>query len=129
MREVLFCEKRKTDEVDCYFVTQEEIARLHDEFMGDSSPTDCISFPLDGESEGGYHILGEVFVCPKTALNYVQGKVSDAYRETTLYLVHGILHCLGYDDIEESDRQKMREAENRLLSHLQEKQLLLNACC
>lgn len=122
---VLSLEGRKTDEVAVYFVTTEEITRLHGEFLDDPTPTDCLSFPVDEEHEGPHHVLGEIFICPQTAKEYVLGTSEDPYVETTLYLVHGLLHLLGYDDIEPSDREAMRAAEKRHMTHLVSKKLLL----
>lgn len=129
VKHVLAAEKRHTDEVDVYFVGTEEISSLHKEFFNDPAPTDCISFPLDLEPTGGYHILGEIFICPKTALDYVlkagEEINENCYLETTLYLIHGLLHLLGYDDIKDEDRKKMRAAEQRLIEPLIRQKLLL----
>lgn len=122
-------EKQKTDEVAIYFVSTEEICRLHQEFFDDPSPTDCISFPLDKAQGVGYHVLGEVFVCPQTAVEYVlksgEEKSENPYAEMTLYVVHGLLHLLGYDDVKDSDREKMRAAEARIMEPLIRQKLLL----
>lgn len=101
------------DEIAIHFVSTSAICKLHDEFFEDPSPTDCITFPYDEDS-----FLGEVFVCPKVAMDYVAKKGTSAYEETILYVVHGILHLLGYDDIEETDRKKMKEEEKRAMAHL-----------
>jgi probable rRNA maturation factor len=113
------------DEVSIHLVSTETICDLHDRFFQDPSPTDCISFPLDEEDDPYYRVLGEVFVCPETAINYSNEHGMDPYEETTLYLIHGILHLLGYDDIEDHDRLLMREAELKHLTHLKDKNLIL----
>jgi len=122
VKEVLEEECCSTDEVSVYFVSTQEICRLHHEFFNDLSPTDCISFPLDDEEEPGYHILGEIFICPKTALEYDE---KNPGNEMTLYLVHGLLHLLGYDDIEEKNMKEMRKAEARHMERLIAKKLLI----
>jgi len=129
IKQVLSLEKRSTNELAVYFVSTEEISNLHGEFFDDNSPTDCISFPIDQKKSRGYHMLGEVFICPNTAVEYVLKRGEevneDCYRETTLYLVHGLLHLLGYDDTKEKDRVKMRETEIRVMQHLILENLLL----
>jgi len=126
VKEVLRNEELETDEVSIHFVSTAEICRLHEEFFNDPSPTDCISFPLDplDEKDSGYHILGEVFICPQTALDYDE---KAAYTEVTLYLVHGLLHLLGYDDIDVKAQRKMRAAEKKHMELLASKNLLLKA--
>ena len=112
------------DEITIHFVDTEHISALHLRFFNDASPTDCMSFPIDSPNEKGYCVLGEVFVCPKTALEYAKEHNRDPYRETTLYLVHSLLHLLGYEDkgILEVD---MRKAEDRHMKHLIQQNLLL----
>jgi probable rRNA maturation factor len=97
---VLEYEGQTCDEVAIHFVSTQKICELHDEFFNDPSSTDCISFPLDDEEESDYRILGEVFVCPATAVEYAQHHSTDPYEETSLYIVHGLLHLMGYDDLE-----------------------------
>lgn len=135
VEEVVKCvlkeEKKEFDEVSVFFVSTEGMCSLHAQYFNDPSPTDCISFPMDSESEEGYRILGDVFVCPETANSFLEQAGSpfskeDIYKETTLYLVHGLLHLLGYDDIEEQDRLKMRIAEKRLMDKLQEQSIFLS---
>ena len=118
---VIELERSQANELSLYFVDTKEMCRLHDEFFNDPSPTDCISFPMDQNKKLGYQFLGEVFVCPQTALDYVQKHDDlneDPYVESTLYIVHGILHLLGYDDIDPKDEKVMRQQEGRIMTHL-----------
>lgn len=127
VQSVLQEEKRHTDEVAVYFVNTETMCRLHHQFFDDPSPTDCISFPLDSSQSFGYHVLGEIFICPKTAHDYVSypNNREDVYRELTLYLVHGLLHLIGYDDIEEKDEALMRQTEAKHMELLIRQKLSL----
>ncbi|MBS0615489.1 MAG: rRNA maturation RNase YbeY [Verrucomicrobia bacterium] len=111
----LVLEDRET-EVVIHFVGKKKISQLHDQFFDDPSPTDCITFPMGGD------ILGEIFVCPQVAKEY---DPRHPYRETSLYVIHGLLHLLGYDDIQRSDRIKMQRAQNRLLKKAKAKRCLL----
>ena len=113
------------DEVAIHFVDRNEICRLHAEHFDDPSPTDCITFPIDDADEPGYRMLGEVFVCPETAKLFVEENGGDPLRETILYVVHGLLHLQGYDDIAEDDRKRMREKEAEHLAYLEKQQVLL----
>lgn len=116
------------DEVCVHFVETTRICQLHAEFFNDATPTDCITFPMDGEMEAEYRALGDVFVCPETAIDYVKKHGGDAYQEVTLYVVHGLLHLLGYDDIDPKERRAMRAAEKKYLCRVAEKNLWLKAC-
>ena len=112
---VLFLLKAKKvscQEIALHFVSKKKIAELHGEYFDDPTPTDCISFPIDPAFS-----LGEVFICPEVAKEYAKEHGLDPYEETTLYLVHGILHLLGYDDIEEKERRLHEKRGGPLLEY------------
>jgi probable rRNA maturation factor len=121
VKELVAFEERSCDEVAIYFIGKAAMRRLHGQYFDDFSLTDCISFPLDAKAG----LLGDVFVCPQVAIAYAAKNGLDPYLETTLYIVHGLLHLMGYDDITEKDCKKMRAAEKRLLSHLEKRRLTL----
>ncbi|MES2344729.1 MAG: rRNA maturation RNase YbeY [Chlamydiota bacterium] len=117
-------------ELIIHLVDKETITKLHADFFNDPTPTDCISFPLDdldAHDDTGYILLGEIFVCPEVAIEYACLNDKKPIEETALYIIHGILHLLGYDDIEEKDRLKMRSLEDLCMNKyfsIAEKQVL-----
>jgi len=115
------------DEISIQFVTTKKICQLHEDFFNDPTTTDCITFPIDDPDHSGYKVLGEVFICPRTAIEYSSKKTKDPYKEATLYLVHGLLHLLGYDDIDPKARAQMRRKENVCMKFLKAHQLYLSA--
>lgn len=127
--QVIVQEGQTCDEVNIYFVDSPTISSLHKEFFDDPSPTDCISFPIDGEENEliPYRILGEVFVCPATAIKYAEKHQKDPYEETTLYIVHGLLHLMGYDDLNDEDRKIMRKTQTAHMKKLKKLRLQLTA--
>ena len=117
----------KCDEVIIHFVEKKVISKLHLIHFNDPSPTDCISFPMDSpRSESDLPIiLGEVFVCPHTAVTYALENNTSPYLEVSLYIIHGILHLLGFKDIKKEDKEKMRAQEKSCLCYLKEKSAIL----
>lgn len=115
------------NEVSIHFVDKKEISKLHAEFFNDPSPTDCISFPIDAPESGGsgYSVLGEIFVCPEVGIEYATKEGLDPYREVSLYVIHGLLHLLGYDDLEEKERAIMRDEEKSAIEYLENNKALL----
>lgn len=89
-------------ELSVSLVSREEIADLHDRYLGEPGPTDVLSFPQDEEAGEGMRLLGDVVVCPEVAAEQ-EGPESDV----GLLLVHGILHLLGYDHQTDEDRAAM----------------------
>ncbi len=119
IKAILQAEKVDCSEISVYFVSEKRITNLHAEFFDDPTPTDCVTFPLDNE------ILGEIFVCPKAAIDYCKKKGGDPLVETALYIVHGILHLLGYDDLDTKNRRAMRKKEKKCMAHLKELKIFL----
>ncbi len=116
------------DQLILNFVSAEEIKQLHLDYFDDDSLTDCISFPIDDQDDQSYPmILGELFICPQAALEYCDSeKHLDPYDEISLYVVHGILHLLDYDDIDPKDREMMRAKEKEIIDELARSNLLLS---
>jgi probable rRNA maturation factor len=112
IQKVLQTETADCREIYVYFVSEREIAALHGKFFNDPTPTDCISFPIDRET------LGEIFVCPRTAFRYAAKYKKDPVQETILYVIHGILHLLGYDDLDPKKRRVMRKMEKKCMAYL-----------
>ncbi len=106
--------KRPTLRLSIACLTDRRLARLHDEWLGDPSPTDVLSFDLsDGTSE-----VGEILVSHECARRTARSRAVDARRELLLYVVHGVLHLCGHDDHAPRDRARMRAAEARVLASL-----------
>src|ERR1700733_15120426 len=117
---VLDLERKSCDELSIFFVTDRVLRKMHKDFFNDDSPTDTISFPLDDS------YLGDLFVCPETACSYAALHGLDPYKETTLYIVHGLLQLLGYDDTTPHVRLVMRKAEKRCMNALSKQGLILH---
>lgn len=101
------------NQVIIHLVGKKRICTLHKEFFDDPSPTDCISFPIENSE-----VLGEIFICPQVAIEYAKQHDKVPLRETALYIVHGLLHLLGYDDLTPQDIKKMRALEKRAMKKL-----------
>ena len=97
-------------EVSLLLTDDEEIAQLHDEYLDDPTPTDVMSFEMDSGAE--------IVVSVETARRVAQRNGTPMNAEVALYIVHGILHTVGFDDKDEQERRRMREAERAILSKL-----------
>lgn len=123
---IIAFEGHRCDEVSVHLVNKKEISELHQDYFDDPTPTDCISFPMDGVDAIGYSVLGDIFVCPEVAIEYVETNGGNKYQETTLYVIHGLLHLMGYDDIQENDIMRMRAAEKKHQDNLKSQNLILS---
>lgn len=118
--------KIKCDEVAIHFVDIKTICELHQTFFNDPTPTDCITFPIDDTLESSYYrMLGEVFVCPEVGIDYAKKNGKDPLDEICLYIIHGLLHLLGFNDIKEDEKLIMRKKEEWCINRLKEKNISL----
>ena len=122
-------------EVSIMFVDEQAIAELNEKFMGKKGPTDVLSFPIDdgppeagrvpdggtsgpgdtGESEDVVSLLGDVVICPSVAARNAPEHAGTYDDELALLLVHGLLHLLGMDHVEEDEAVVMEARERELL--------------
>ena len=114
-RDTLRGEGIEGSELSISFVEQAEMAELHERFMNEPGPTDVLSFPLDDAHEakgrdGLRRLLGDVVVAPAEA---ERNNPDDPDAELRLLLVHGILHLLGYDHLDDGARTRMWERQER----------------
>lgn len=118
-------------EISVAIVDDLEMARLHFEFLQVDGPTDVLTFPLHGDSldpwvgpvdarrGAGRRIGGEVVIGGETARRVAEDVGAEPSEEVILYLVHGLLHLCGYDDLDDRHRHEMRRREAELLEVLE----------
>ena len=89
-----------------------EMAVLNERFLGSDAVTDVLAFPY--ESEGKF-INGEIVANAELAVRESAARPHGAADELMLYVVHGLLHLLGYDDDSPEATQRMRRREQDIL--------------
>ena len=108
---------RQSSEVSVRIVGEEEIASLNAQYRGLENATNVLSFPADISVEE-VEILGDIVICSQVVKleSDLYGRVfADRYAHM---LIHGLLHLLGYDHLEEGARTRMEQLETDLLSRL-----------
>lgn len=99
-------------EVSIAVVTDDEIHRLNREHLEHDYATDVLSFVFEREEP---HLEGEIIVSADMAASTAAELQWPAEDELLLYVVHGMLHLVGYDDKQPAARQRMREAERHVM--------------
>lgn len=110
LRRVLTHEKIKSGKLSFVFVTDVKIRALNKKFLRHDFSTDVLTFP-DGENPPS----GEVIISVQTARRNAAAYDTDFHDEVFLYMIHGILHLLGYDDHRLADVKKIRAKEMELM--------------
>jgi rRNA maturation RNase YbeY len=99
------------------------MTRLNETFVGHAGSTDVITFDYSERSPGipsaepGFKaeaLHGEIFICVDEALLQARRFGTSWPAEVVRYLVHGVLHLRGFDDLQSADRRRMKREENRL---------------
>ena len=99
-----------------HFVSAKEMARVHQQFMNIAGSTDVITF--DHGSEPPTSVHGEIFISVEDAIAQAREFKTTWQSEVARYVIHGILHLLGFDDLKPAARKKMKQAENRLVKKI-----------
>lgn len=102
-----------TGEVRVRVVGDDEMAREHVTHKGVPGTTDVLTFDLEPERDDT--LDADILVCADEARRQATLLGHDAARELTLYIVHGVLHCVGYDDSDEASSAAMHAREDELL--------------
>ncbi len=116
------CEKelklRKDYEISVTFVRSRTMHKINLEYRGIDRPTDVISFAIrDGEEEFlmDETDLGDLFINIDYASRQAKQYGHSLERETGFLFLHGLLHCLGYDHMNEADEKVMFALQDRIL--------------
>ncbi|MDQ1397261.1 MAG: putative rRNA maturation factor [Acidimicrobiaceae bacterium] len=134
---VLNAEKVKGEvELSLLFVDEDSIADLNKRFLGKDGPTDVLAFPIDEDPVAGGRspdsgttgpndlptetgdlptLLGDVVICPTVAMRNAPEHAGTYDDEVALLVVHGILHLLGMDHMEDDEAEAMERRERELL--------------
>lgn len=112
------CEKFdiKDAQIGISIAGDERISVVHGQFMGDKSTTDVMSFNLSEPDDEEKTF--EIIVNSDMAGRIAAAKGTSANSELMLYILHGLLHNIGFDDLCEQDFTKMHSTENTILQEL-----------
>ena len=106
-------------EMCIHLVNDEEMRGINKQWRDKDAPTNVLSFPaVDAAHVGDSKLLGDVLIAIETLEREAQqeGKsLSDHFRHL---VVHGFLHLLGYDHVEDAEAEAMEALETRALQRL-----------
>jgi probable rRNA maturation factor len=104
-------------EISILLVGDRRMARLHEEWLGVPGPTDVITFDLAGpEGESAEGLRGDIVVSAETARRMARELGWAPRHELAYYVIHGLLHLAGHDDVDPVRRRAMRARERVLMA-------------
>ena len=102
-------------ELGIHLVSAKEMTRLNRDYLGHEGSTDVITFD---HGSGPDRLHGELFVCVADAVTQAGEFGTTWPEEVARYVIHGILHLCGHDDLQPDARRAMKREENRLVRWL-----------
>lgn len=127
IKATLIRHKAPTAQISVALVDDAEMAELNRRHLNHQGPTDVLAFDLrdDGVARLAHQndshcgrLEGEIVISVDTAAREARRRGHGIDAEAALYVVHGVLHLLGYDDHVEQDAARMHAVEDEILSSL-----------
>jgi probable rRNA maturation factor len=103
-------------ELGIHIVASTEMSRINEHYLQHEGSTDVITFNYRDGRKGP--VLGEIFLCIDDAIKQAKEFRTTWQSEVVRYIVHGVLHLLGYDDLKPALRREMKREENRYVNSL-----------
>lgn len=108
-----FVGKTGNGEVSIILTNDSEIHLLNKKYRKINKPTNVLSFET-----GDAQLLGDIYISFDTTMRESREEKKEFKNHTAHLVVHGVLHLLGYDHLNDSDAKKMESAEIKILSKL-----------
>ena len=110
-------------EISITIVDDTQIRKLNSRFLNRKTTTDCLSFDLSDDEkksaiENQSPKIFELVVNGEMAVREAKLRGHSSEAELALYITHGLLHNLGFDDSTQSQARKMHDTEDEILQQL-----------
>lgn len=105
-------------EVTVRLVGNEEISELNQEYRGKNAPTNVLSFPCDWDLPEEPRLLGDIVIAVQVVNQEAKAQQKKMEAHWAHIVIHGLLHLLGYDHIDEAQAEEMETLEKKILEQL-----------
>jgi probable rRNA maturation factor len=110
--------------LEIVFLSDPAMRLYNKRYKGSDRFTDVLSFRIEGPELGAGEFLGEILISSDRAKANSKSFNTIFEEELVRYVIHGILHLFGYDDITRPERSRMSEKETEVLKCLCKEQNL-----
>lgn len=115
---VLAAEGRDSGELTVRIVDAQESAELNEQYRHKSGPTNVLSFPFDCPPEVELNLLGDLVICAPVVQREAQEQHKQEQAHWAHMVVHGTLHLLGYDHLQQDEAEEMESREISIMDAL-----------
>ena len=105
--------KKVKSEVSVLIVNDETMCNLHSKHSGNDSSTDVLTFDHGSDEDA---VCADIAICFDVAQREAEPRNNSIQNEMILYVLHGLLHCCGFDDDNDAEHQKIHAEEDRVLT-------------
>ncbi|MDP2574828.1 rRNA maturation RNase YbeY [Vibrio penaeicida] len=105
-------------EVTIRIVDVEESQQLNHEYRGKDKPTNVLSFPFEVPPGIEMDLLGDLIICRQVVELEAKEQDKNATAHWAHMVVHGSLHLLGYDHIEDEEAEEMEALETEIMQSM-----------
>lgn len=105
-------------EVSISFVENDEIRALNKDYRGVDKETDVLSFPLEEDFEVTTPLLGDIIISMDKASEQASEYGHTIEREIAYLIAHSMFHLMGYDHINDYEKEIMRRQEKQVMKNL-----------
>ena len=106
-------------EITVRIVSQTESEHLNSEYRNKNKPTNILSFPFEAPPQVTCDLLGDLVICFQVVEQEAIEQSKSFQNHWAHLLVHGTLHLLGFDHIEEEEAEEMEGLEISILESLE----------
>ncbi|MGL9735731.1 MAG: rRNA maturation RNase YbeY [Symbiopectobacterium sp.] len=105
-------------EVTIRIVDEAESHELNHTYRGKDKPTNVLSFPFEAPPEVELSLLGDLIICrPVVEQESIEQQIT-ADTHWAHMVIHGCLHLLGYDHVEDDEAEEMEALETEIMQQM-----------
>ncbi|MFA0426131.1 rRNA maturation RNase YbeY [Vibrio sp. 10N.222.51.C5] len=105
-------------ELTVRIVDTQESHKLNHEYRGKDKPTNVLSFPFEAPPGIELDLLGDLIICRQVVEKEAEEQSKPLLAHWAHMVVHGSLHLLGYDHIEDDEAEEMESLETEIMQSM-----------
>ncbi|MEZ8611165.1 rRNA maturation RNase YbeY [Vibrio sp. 10N.222.51.C8] len=105
-------------ELTVRIVDTQESHQLNHEYRGKDKPTNVLSFPFEAPPGIELDLLGDLIICRQVVEKEAEEQSKPLLAHWAHMVVHGCLHLLGYDHIEDDEAEEMESLETEIMQSM-----------